>query len=177
MSQSAALVKQLSKYATYHRDKRNIFTHFFGVPMIVLGVMVLLARPQVPVAGWLLSPMCVGLVISILYYLRLEITMGLIMAAQFVLMALAAQTIAASSTATWLAAGIGLFVVGWVIQFIGHYYEGKKPAFVDDLIGLMIGPMFVTAELLFLLGLRKGLEHEIEAIAGPALIRERAVVA
>jgi len=36
-----------------------------------------------------------------------------------------------------------------MIQFVGHWYEGRKPAFVDDIIGLLVGPMFVVAEALF----------------------------
>jgi uncharacterized membrane protein YGL010W len=54
-------------------------------------------------------------------------------------------------------------VIGWAIQFVGHYFEGKKPAFVDDIMGLMIGPLFVAAELAFLLGLRQELKQQIEA--------------
>jgi uncharacterized membrane protein YGL010W len=61
---------------------------------------------------------------------------------------------------------VGGFFIGWVFQFIGHYFEGRKPAFVDDLVGLLIGPLFVVAEVLFLLGLRKDLESAIEARAG-----------
>jgi uncharacterized membrane protein YGL010W len=49
-------------------------------------------------------------------------------------------------TGAWLAWGMGFFVVGWLIQFIGHYYEGRKPAFADDIVGLLVGPMFVTAD-------------------------------
>ena len=56
---------------------------------------------------------------------------------------------------------MGLFVVGWIIQFVGHHYEGKKPAFVDDLVGLLIGPLFVTAKLGFLLHMRLELKAEI----------------
>jgi uncharacterized membrane protein YGL010W len=70
---------------------------------------------------------------------------------------------AAADTSVWLGWGVGLFVVGWAIQFVGHYFEGKKPAFVDDIMGLMIGPLFVAAELAFLLGLRKELKQQIEA--------------
>ena len=61
------------------------------------------------------------------------------------------------STGLWLALGLGLFILGWIIQFIGHYFEGKKPAFIDDIMGLAIGPLFVVAELAFLLGLRRAL--------------------
>ena len=78
--------------------------------------------------------------------------------------------------ATWITGGnhrvailsTGLFfVLGWVLQFIGHYFEGKKPAFVDDLVGLLIGPLFVMAELLFLLGFAKSLQQQIDQSAGP----------
>jgi len=62
---------------------------------------------------------------------------------------------------SWLGASIGIFVVGWVFQFVGHYFEKKKPAFVDDLIGLAIGPLFVLAEFVFLLGFRKPLHQRI----------------
>jgi uncharacterized membrane protein YGL010W len=50
--------------------------------------------------------------------------------------------------------GVAMFVVGWAIQFVGHHYEGRKPAFVDDVTGLIVGPLFVVAELAFMLGLR-----------------------
>ncbi len=78
-----------------------------------------------------------------------------------------ADNLALNSTAVWLTWGVGLFLVGWVIQFVGHYYEGRKPAFVDDLIGLVIGPLFVVAEAGFLVGLGKKVEREVEAISGP----------
>jgi Predicted membrane protein len=55
----------------------------------------------------------------------------------------------------------GDLCVGWIIQFIGHYYEKKKPAFMDDVIGLAIGPLFVLAEFVFLLGFRKELEQRM----------------
>ena len=66
------------------------------------------------------------------------------------------------------------FVVGWVIQFVGHYYEGRKPAFVDDLVGLLVGPMFVVAEWMFMLGWNKPLLQAIEAEVGPTVIRDLA---
>ncbi|MDI9730509.1 DUF962 domain-containing protein, partial [Stutzerimonas stutzeri] len=53
------------------------------------------------------------------------------------------------------------------MQFVGHYFEGRKPAFVDDLSGLIIGPLFVAAELGLMLGLREPLRLAIEARVGP----------
>ena len=120
------LQQQLGNYGLYHRSKRNVLTHFFGIPLIVYAVLCLLAR---------------------IY--------------------LAAAPITSLSFTSWLAVSIGVFIFGWVLQFIGHYFEGKKPAFVDDIIGLIIGPLFVLVEALFLLGLYKQLEQQITDIAGP----------
>jgi len=78
--------------------------------------------------------------------------------------------LAAQSTAVWLGAGIGLFVGGWIVQFIGHFFEGRKPAFVDDLIGLVVGPLFVAAEVVFALGLRKEVADEIVRRSGPTRV-------
>jgi uncharacterized membrane protein YGL010W len=60
-------------------------------------------------------------------------------------------------------------VVGWIFQFIGHYYEGRKPAFVDDITGLAIGPLFVVTEALFMLGLCSTLKAQVEQKVGPVL--------
>ncbi|MFX8094694.1 Mpo1-like protein, partial [Acinetobacter baumannii] len=66
------------------------------------------------------------------------------------------------------------FVVGWVFQFVGHYYEGRKPAFVDDLVGLLVGPMFVVGEAMFTLGWGRPLLAEIERRVGPTHLRDLA---
>ena len=60
-----------------------------------------------------------------------------------------------------------LFAVGWVFQFVGHYWEGRKPAFVDDIVGLLVGPMFVVGEGLMALGLLRDLHQQMEAEVGP----------
>ena len=52
----SAATELMVKYAAYHRDRRNIVTHFVGIPMIVAAVGGLLARPSIDVAGWPLTP-------------------------------------------------------------------------------------------------------------------------
>lgn len=34
---------------------------------------------------------------------------------------------------------VSLFVIGWVLQFIGHYYEGKPPEFLKDYRFVFVG--------------------------------------
>lgn len=162
------------QYAGYHRDRRNIATHFVGIPLIVFAIGVLLSRPGlVDVAGYTLTPAWVVWALSTLWYLsRGNVALGLATTlANGALIALA-HGVAGGSTSTWLAWGAGSFVVGWVFQFVGHHYEGRKPAFVDDLVGLLVGPMFMIGEAMFALGWGKNLLAEIERKVGPTLIRD-----
>ena len=161
------LVDHLSQYAAYHRDRRNIATHFVGIPLIVLAVVVLLARPSFEVAGWPVSAATVATITATFYYLRLDLRLGAVMGALLLVCLWLANASAVLSTGAWAAVGLGLFVAGWIIQFVGHIFEGRKPAFVDDITGLIIGPLFVVTEAGFLMGLRPELEAQIEQRAGP----------
>ena len=161
-----SLEDQLAQYAAYHRDVRNIATHFVGIPLIVVAVAILLSRPAFELVGLPVSPAVLAGLAASIYYLRLDWFLGVIMSVLMALSVWAGAALAAQSTAVWLATGIGGFVVGWAFQFVGHHWEGKKPAFVDDLMGLVIGPLFVVAEALFMLGALQDLRARIEARAG-----------
>ncbi|WP_397450880.1 DUF962 domain-containing protein [Pseudomonas sp. NA-150] len=170
------LVDHLSQYAAYHRDTRNIASHFIGIPLIVVAVAVLLSRPGVAITGLWLSPATLLTLASLRFYFKLDLAFGVLMTVLLGLCLWAGQALAVQSTMVWLSAGLGLFVVGWAIQFVGHHYEGRKPAFVDDLTGLIVGPLFVVAEVAFLLGMRKALQHDIENRVGPTGRRERKAI-
>jgi uncharacterized membrane protein YGL010W len=44
--------------------------------------------------------------------------------------------------------GVGLFVVGWILQFIGHAFEGNKPSFFSNPMFLLIGPLWTVRRAL-----------------------------
>ena len=165
------LNEQLASYAGYHRDRRNIGVHFVGIPMITLAVAVLLSRPSWVLGGIPVSPALLLALGAVVFYLRLDWRYGLTMAALMALNVWIGAQLASGSTAVWLGSGLGLFVVGWVFQLIGHVWEGRKPAFLDDLIGLLVGPLFIVAELGFALGLRTEVRDAIERQVGPTHIR------
>ncbi len=160
------LTDQLSTYAAYHRDRRNIALHLVGIPLILASIEILGSRPIFALAGMTLTPVILIAVAAGLFYLLLDLPLGLTMALVLAAGAWLGETIAAMPTATWLGVGVGMFVVGWIIQLVGHVHEGRKPAFLDDLVGLLIGPLFVIAEIAFMLGLRRDLDTSIEARAG-----------
>ncbi|MFM0322074.1 Mpo1 family 2-hydroxy fatty acid dioxygenase [Caballeronia glebae] len=162
------LTDQLSRYAEYHRDRRNIATHFIGIPLIVLAIAALLSRPTWPMLSgeFLLTPAWILFALATLYYLWLDVPLGIGMGIVSALSAAFGQWAASQDTSLWLAIGIGMFVIGWVFQFIGHVrFEHRKPAFVDDIVGLLIGPLFILVELMFGLGLMRDLHQAIETRA------------
>jgi uncharacterized membrane protein YGL010W len=163
-----SLTDHLTQYAAYHQDKRNVATHFVGIPMIVLAVTILLSRPQWNAGGLPLTPALLAALLSVVFYARMDLRFGTVMALLLALSLAASQWFAAQSTAMWAGSGVGLFVLGWAIQFLGHYYEGKKPAFVDDLMGLLVGPLFLVAEAAFYLHLRMDVKAEMDRRLGQA---------
>ncbi len=160
-------------YAKYHRDRRNIATHFVGIPLIIFAIGVLLARPTVMMAGYALTPAWGLWLLTTLWYLtRGNFLLALAVSLMNLVLISLAQAFGAMTTGTWLSVGLGTFVFGWVLQFVGHYYEGKKPAFVEDVSGLFVGPMFVAAEAMFAIGWGRELVGEIERRVGPTHLRD-----
>jgi uncharacterized membrane protein YGL010W len=46
-----------------------------------------------------------------------------------------------------------VFVVAWIGQFVGHKFEGRSPAFLDDLRSLLIGPAWILGFIYRRLGI------------------------
>ena len=158
-----SLVERLASYAEYHRDKRNIATHFVGIPMILVGTQAALAKISIgPINA------AVGATgLATRYYRQLDPSYGAAMAAVLGATCALGTAIAALPMPLWAGAAGSLFVGGWALQFLGHYFEGRKPAFMDDLKGLLDGPLFLVAEVAFALGLSPELRAEVEDRAGP----------
>jgi uncharacterized membrane protein YGL010W len=167
-----SIEENLTQYAAYHRDQRNIATHFVGVPMIVFAIILALATVAFPVGELAVTLAAVCAIASCLYYWTLDRIFGVTMAlVLFAMCAAASEITSRVGVGASLAWAAGIFVVGWAIQFLGHKYEGLKPAFFDDAKQLLIGPLFVCAEAFFLLGARPGLRRYIEDRVGPTVPR------
>ena len=166
------LEQNLTQYAAYHRDRRNIATHFVGVPMIVFSIVLALATVAIPAGSIAVTLAAVVSIAASVYYTRLDLVLGIAMAiVLFAMCAAASEMIARLGVGASLAWALGIFVVGWAIQFLGHRYEGVKPAFYDDVKQLLIGPLFVCTEACFLVGGRRDLRRYIEERVGPTVPR------
>jgi uncharacterized membrane protein YGL010W len=164
--------ENLTQYAAYHRDRRNIATHFVGVPLIVFAVILALAPMTIHAGSIAVTVAAVVSIAVSIYYLRQDLVLGLALAlVLFLMCGASSELIARISRDAALGLAGALFVLGWALQFLGHRFEGMKPAFYDDLMQLLIGPLFVCAEAFFLCGAKSGLRRHIEERVGATLAR------
>lgn len=132
------LSQYFEDYATYHQTPGNQISHIFGIPFIVVTLLGLLS-------GWVWmegfdAGMALMLVATI-WYLILDFRMGLAFI-PFILGMYALGRVLPTPV-LWV-----FFVLGWILQGIGHYkYEKKAPAFFKNIEHLLIGPLWVFAKL------------------------------
>src|SRR5690349_13961397 len=145
----------LGNYSEDHRNPTNILIHWICVPLIVWTVIAMLWVLPVPAMigrpGLWAGAAMVG---ALSFYWRLSHTLGIAMLGLFVLLGLITEGLYRAlghGALFWLA--IGVFVVAWIAQFVGHQIEGRRPAFLTDLVYLLIGPAWVVAKVLRKLGI------------------------
>jgi uncharacterized membrane protein YGL010W len=156
------LEDQMAFYAAYHQDARNKATHFIGVPLIMLSLFIPLAWLSIDIGGVTITAAMVLVAIVLAYYFVLDLPLGLAMLVVNALLLWAGDRIAALGTAQgWAWFGV-LFVGGWILQLVGHVFEGRKPALADNLFQIFVAPIFLAAEVFFALGYKPELKKRIE---------------
>ena len=138
---SATLAAHFSEYASFHRTRGNQACHYVGIPLIVLTLFTFMTRVElVEVAGLQVTLAEAIMLAVVAYYLTLDVPLGLLMLVVYAILDVAGRPI----PLPW---GVGLFVLGWVFQFVGHaVYEKKSPAFYKNLTHLLVGPLWITAK-------------------------------
>ena len=124
------ITEWLDEYSDSHQDKTNKAIHWVCVPAILFSIIGILAHFSALLTALIL-------VLTFIFYARLDLVLAVAMAALLFVMA-------------WLifilpvGAGfyIAVFVLAWIGQFYGHKIEGKKPSFFKDLQFLLIGPVW-----------------------------------
>ncbi|HUJ12860.1 MAG TPA: Mpo1-like protein [Thermoanaerobaculia bacterium] len=120
-------------YASHHQTKGNKWFHRFGIPLIMLTLIGMLAR--VPVAAIAL------IVVSEIIYAILDWRLAAIM-----LVISTGFYFLGAAIPFWLNAA--LFVLGWIFQFVGHsVYEKRQPAFLKNALHLLVGPLWILNDV------------------------------
>ena len=154
------LDQQMAIYAAYHRNRWNKLTHFIGVPAIIFSILIPMS--WVSIGGDLtLAHVFVGAVLA--YYFLLDVPLALATTVATGALLYAAKLAAGTGVVSgWIWFGI-FFVGGWILQLVGHVFEGRKPALADNLFQIFVAPIFLVAEVFFALGLKRDVLQKIEA--------------
>jgi uncharacterized membrane protein YGL010W len=127
----------LAHYGESHQHPVNERIHFVAIPLIMLTLIGLMFEIHPAVAY-------VFLTASMFYYLRLSLVFSMVMAVWTLIMLVLVNAMGEHR----LVICVLVFMGAWVLQFIGHKLEGKKPSFFEDVQYLWVGPLFVLRPLL-----------------------------
>ena len=158
----ADLQDVLQIYAAHHRSRFNNICHWVGIPCISLSTLAITHWLYIGVAGLTLSCNWLILAACLIYYYRLDRSLALIMAIAMLPLTAALSMLVGPApnpvTGYWL---MGVFFSGWTIQFIGHLFECKRPAFMDNVGQLAIAPLYILCKIIIAFGKRKDLQRTL----------------
>ena len=156
---NANLRRQLADYVEYHRDPYNCAMHVFGIVSLFLATVLPLSLWPIAAFGVQTNAAVLAAVPVLVYWLALDVRLGLAIAAAATLLLFAAATIAShvSIAAVWTIFA-ALTAIGVALQVVGHQvFEGRQPALMDNPTHLLLGPIFVMAKFFIMLGFREDL--------------------
>ena len=142
----------LDHYGESHQNKTNKIIHWVCIPFIMFSVLGLLASIPVRFGAPWLHLGTAAAVLGTAYYFALSPRLAVGMLTVSAIMLGLLEGLAVLGPPLW-ASALGIFVAAWVVQFIGHEIEGKKPSFFEDVQFLMIGPLWLLAALYRRVGL------------------------
>ena len=132
----------LERYGEFHRHPTNKAIHWVCVPLIVWSILGVV---------WSASPLaaCVAIAAALVFYgwLSLRLAAGMLLVLLLMLWPL---TLLGSRT---FVVSLAVFVAAWLGQFIGHVFERRRPAFLEDVRSFLIAPAWLLAFVYRRLGL------------------------
>jgi len=147
----------LDQYGESHKNKTNKLIHWICVPSIFFSILALLSLINIPILQhWLAvensNLASIFIFLGLLFYLRLSFAM-FIGVTLFTMLCLKGIFIL-DQVGYKFEIALGIFIIAWIGQFIGHKIEGKKPSFFDDLKFLLIGPAWLISFIYQKLGIK-----------------------
>ena len=139
--------ERLDDYSGFHQTLGNELCHYLGIPSIIAGSATLLGLvPLATFGGFTLTLAEVIAAAIAVFYLTSARLLGLATSLLFAVLVAVGRALP-----FW--AGLSIFVAGWVLQFVGHLaFEHRSPAFLRNLLHLLVGPAWIVERVLKRLG-------------------------
>lgn len=137
------LEEHFAEYAAHHRHPLNKLTHAVGIPLIATGLFGMGAKLTLVTVSGHVSVNVATLLIAFLVVVYMLWHRGLALA----VLLLAIPLYAIGGALSWPAC-LGVLACGVGLQYLGHFaFERRKPAFHDNLMHTLIGPLWMTSLL------------------------------
>lgn len=148
-----------AEYSESHRNSTNKLIHWICVPLIfwtILGFISLIPSKSICFIyiGCISYVSLVAMALVTLFYMRLSVLISIVMLIIMVIMESFAYGINIRFRGNSWMVYLSIFIITWILQFVGHKIEGKKPSFLKDLQFLLIGPIWLLSFILKKLGIR-----------------------
>ena len=139
----SVLTRLLESYEKNHQNPINEAIHIIAIPLIMFSILGMTAAFDI-----FLEYILVGIVFF--YYLKLSKIAALLMLV-WLLIYLGLVVLLKPYI---IEISVLLFAFGWILQFLGHFIEGKRPSFFEDLRYFLIGPLFVVQKVISKFGIK-----------------------
>ena len=161
--------RQLGYYAEAHRNRVNSVMHMIGNPILFVAVVLPLSLLPVSVLGVKISAAPLLTIPALILWMAWDIIIGLAIVVTSIPLLFAAGAIAIHVSILWVwVIAVGLFVLGWALQIVGHQlFEGKRPTLLNNPVQMLISPMYMFAKLFVFLGLRPDLAAVLQKSSQP----------
>ena len=135
-------------YGESHQNGTNKLIHWICIPLIIFSLFGMLMAVPLPESLFGLYFNAAGFVLflSLVFYLRLSFSLfaGFFIVGSLLLLVNYKLFHAIGMDNGEMALiSLGIFILAWIGQFVGHKIEGAKPSFFEDLQFLMIGPAWL----------------------------------
>ena len=148
----------LEDYGDSHRNRANKALHWICVPVIVWCVLGLLwslpfpdgIRAVHPAINWA----GIAVLAALIYYAALSVRLAFGVLPWLLAFLWSIDRLYRRDGPPLWSICVILFVAAWIGQFIGHAIEGRRPSFFKDIQFLMIGPLWLLADVYRRLGIR-----------------------
>jgi uncharacterized membrane protein YGL010W len=168
--------RQLVCYAGAHRDQVNSVMHMIGNPILFIAAVLPLCLLPVSVFGVETTAAPLLIIPALILWTAWDVAIGLAIVVTSIPLLFTAEAIASHASVLWVwIIAVGLFVLGWALQIVGHQvFEGKRPTMLDNPVQMLISPMYIFAKLFVTLGLRPDLAAVLQKSSQQTPLRPQA---
>lgn len=127
--------KELLFYKEYHNNPINKLIHVICIPLIAvtLGNLCTYLIPVNALSGFLKGDTILSLLYIYIYHTGWPNKIAKIMTVWMIIICVIGRYFRYARPETWVIESFYIHVASWVLQFIGHAIEGRKPALFDSL--------------------------------------------